>query len=530
MTRFLPLVGVGLAIAALTLLTAPAAHAHAVLVASDPVDGTRLSSSPDAVHLTYDEPVKLIPGAVQVISGTGVRVDTGAVLRPGGTVIDLPLPPHLPRGSYTAMWRLISADTHEVSGSISFGVDQDALAPPPQTSAGDPLGLAANVIRGGVYIGMVLGIGLTAVCRLLWPWTVSLRPTRLLTRAGWALLVVATVAEFALAGPRSLGLGWAGVIKGAGLSLTAGSSTGVVLMLRVILAAALAIALRGRATAPAVGTLRRIRLAIVVVLATGLAATVAVDGHAGAGSDAGLATAVTTLHLLAMSVWLGGLVALAMIVLPSRHADRLDKWSLTAFTCVSVLILTGEYQAWRQVSPIEALWSTGYGITLLAKLGAVSAMLGLTYLGRRGLSPATPRRSVPLEAALGAVVIVLTTALVAQPPARTVYGPPAALRAPLEAGRSADIDLSTTRHGPIGIQVAVVDARGGALQPQTVAATLSSADAGIASLPVRLAPGEPGHWHSTYATAPRAGMWRLQITVGFTATDAVATTAVFRVW
>ena len=518
------------AVAALALLTAPSAHAHAVLVASDPVDGTRLSSSPSAVRLTFDESVKPIPGAVQVISATGTRVDTGAVLRPGGTVIDLPLPPHLPRGSYTAMWRLISADTHEVAGSISFGVDQDALAPPPQKSVSDPLSLAANVIRGGVYIGMVLGIGLTAVCRLLWPWTESLRSTRLLTQVGWALLVVATVAEFALASPRSLGLGWAGVLEGAGLSLTAGSSTGVVLMFRVVLAASLAIAVRGWATAHSVGTLGRVRSAIVVALAIGLAATVAVDGHAGAGGDAWLATAVTTLHLLAMSVWLGGLVALAVIVLPSRHADRLDRWSLTAFTCVAALILTGEYQAWRQVSPIEALWSTGYGITLLAKLGAVSAMLGLAYFARRGLWPATMRRSVPLEAVLAAVVIALTTALVAQPPARTVYGPPAALRAPLEEGRSAAIDLSTTRHGPIGIQVAVVDARGDALQPQTVAATLSSADAGIASLPVRLAPGEPGHWHSTYATAPRAGMWTLQITVEFSATDAVATTAVFRVW
>jgi copper transport protein len=44
-----------------------------------------------------DESMKLIPGAVQVISDTGSRVDTGAVLRPGGTVSDLPLPARLPR-------------------------------------------------------------------------------------------------------------------------------------------------------------------------------------------------------------------------------------------------------------------------------------------------------------------------------------------------------------------------------------------------------------------------------------------------
>jgi len=373
-------------------------------------------------------------------------------------------------------------------------------------------------------------MGLTAVCRLLWPWTVSLPRTRLLTSAGWVVLVVATIVEFALAGPRSLGLGWSGVLDGEGISQTACSFTGAVLMLRVVLAFALIMTVRGWATAQAVETSQPARSAIAGVLAFGLAASVAVDGHAGVGGDAWLATAVTTLHLLAMSMWLGGLLALTLIVLPSRHADRLDRWSLTAFACVAVLILTGEYQAWRQVAPVDALWSTGYGITLSAKLGAVTAMLAVAYWGRRRLTPTMLRRTVPVEAALGAVVIALTTALVAQPPARTVYGPPVALRAALSAGRTVDIHLSTTRHGPVRVELSVLDAHGSALRPQSVRATLSSADAGIASLPVKLAPDEAGHWHSTYATAPRAGTWTLAITVGFTATDAVATAAAFRAW
>ena len=404
------------------------------------------------------------------------------------------------------------------------------MAPPVAAPVADPLGLVDNIIRGILYVGMVLGVGLAATCRALWPWTMALRSTRVLTRAGWALVIASTVAQFVLAGPRLLGLGWSGVVHGAGLSVTAGSSAGAVLMLRIVLTTALVGSRRWWGVTGVAARSGRVGRAIAAVLAVGLASTVAVNGHAGVGHDAGLATAVTTLHLLAMSVWLGGLVALTMIVLPSRHADRLREWSAVAFACVAVLVLTGEYQAWRQVSPVEALWSTGYGLTLLAKLGVVAAMLGLAYWGRRKLSPATLRRSVPVEAALGVIVIAVTTALVAQPPARTVYGPPVALRAPLDDGRSTAIDLSTTRHGPIGITLAVVDAHGGVLQPQTVTATLSSVDAGIASLPVRLDPAGAGHWRSTYASAPRAGIWTLQVTVGFSATDAVAATAEFRVW
>ena len=38
-------------------------------------------------------------------------------------------------------------------------------------------------------------------------------------------------------------------------------------------------------------------------------------------------------------------------------------------------MVTGEYQAYRQVSPVQALWSTRYGIILLIKVALVAAML-----------------------------------------------------------------------------------------------------------------------------------------------------------
>jgi copper transport protein len=520
---------VGALMVALAIVTAPAANAHAVLVGSDPVDGSRLAASPATVELTFDEPVKLIPAAVQVISSSGTRVDDGATLRPGGTTIVLALPQRLARGSYTAMWRVSSADTHEVAGSITFGVDQDPLTAPVPIAVADPLGLTADVTRGVGYAGLVLSVGVGGVCRLLWPWALALRRTRVLVGLGWVLLVAGTAVEFALTGPRSLGLGWPSVIAGEGLSQTAASTGGLVLMLRAGCMVALAALWRlDRSSAP---VLRR-RLASVLAATTVvlLAATIAVDGHAGVGSDALLAAAVTTLHLLAMSTWLGGLLVLAVIVLPANRDERLQQWSVTAFGCVAVLVLSGEYQAWRQVSPIEALWSTGYGITLLAKLVGVLAMVGLAVWGRRRLTTEVLRRTVPVEALIGVAVLVVTTVLVAQPPARTVYGPPVTLAAPLENDRTAVIDVSSTRRGPIRIELAVRNTGGSALPVQAVTATLSSVDAGIAALPVRWRPGPAGHWLSTYASTPRPGTWTLHLIVGFTATDVVASTAAFRVW
>jgi copper transport protein len=154
-------------VAAAAVILAPAARAHAVLVSSTPVDGSRVSTQPVQVRLTFDEPVGLIPADEQVISATGARADTARVrLANGGTTIVLPLKPNLPRGTYSATWRVVSADTHVVTGSITFGLGVQpgagVAAAPDHTGQ---LDATADVAEGLIYAGLVLLAGITAC----WP-------------------------------------------------------------------------------------------------------------------------------------------------------------------------------------------------------------------------------------------------------------------------------------------------------------------------------------------------------------------------
>jgi copper transport protein len=505
---------------AILCLTAAPAHAHAVLVASSPVDGAHLDAAPTEVRLTFDESVGLVPGAAQVISTTGLRADTGgAHLSADGTTIVVPLRPDLPHGSYSATWRVVSADTHIVSGSISFGVGQDAGAPAitPADHSG-ALTVGANLARGVLFVGLVLASGIAVVCRTLWPLALSAARIRALIGGGWALLGLATGAQFLLQGPQSLNRGWAAVFSVDALADTLNSRTGAVLIVRAVILALLGVALRRRASP-----------AVLATCTTALAVTVVLYGHAGAGEQVWLAVAVTTAHVLAMTVWLGGLVALCVAVLPAGDPPNLRRWSLVGFSCISVLILTGEYQAWRQVRPVEALWSTGYGITLSIKLALVTALVAVAYLGQRRLDPPVLRRTVPAELALGLAVVVVTTVLVSQAPARTTYGPAETLTAPLDT-RSARIHLDTTRRGPTSISVAVLNAAGRPVDADSVTGSLSSADAGIAALKVKFSPARDGAWRSADAVVPLPGSWTLNLTIEFSTSDAVATTTRFRVW
>ncbi|WP_142270960.1 copper resistance CopC/CopD family protein [Mycobacterium sp. AT1] len=491
-------------------------------MASSPTDGARVASAPATVTLTFDESVRLVPAAAQVISTTGERADEGtAHLSADATTIVIPLRPELPRGGYAATWRVISADGHIVSGSVSFGVGQDAGAmPPAPPNRSGQLTLASDLARGVLYVGLVLAVGVSLVCRVLWPWALALARMRMLIAGGWASIAVATIAHFLLQGPQSLNASWSAVLTGDALSDTLFSRTGAILVLRAMLIAALGVALRLQ---------RRGSTSVLAVCSVGVALTVAVEGHAGVGDQAWLATVITALHLLAMTLWLGGLVTLCLAVLPARRVDNLHRWSLIAFGCVSVLILSGEYQAWRQVRPVEAMWSTGYGITLSVKLAIVALMLALARLGQRRLDPRTLRRTVPAEIALGLAVVAVTTALVSQPPARATYGPPVTLSAPLDR-RSAQVRLDTTRRGPTTISVKVLDAAGHPIRATSVSGTLSSEDARIAALNVKFERSADDEWHSSNAVVPLPGSWTLKLVVEFSTSDAIATAAHFRVW
>lgn len=531
-----------------TAMLAPAANAHAVLVGSSPTDGARLDHAPSVVTLTFDEPVTLVPDSAKVLSDDGTRADNGhATLAQHGDTIDIPLRPGLPIGSYAVTWRVVSADTHIVSGSIRFGIGiapTGASMTTPSNHTG-PLDVAADTAQGLVYLGLVLGFGVAVAATCWWRWTARLRRVRRMIRTGWAICFAGTAGQLLLLGPQADNAGWSGFLRWGDVTRTAASLVGLILIARLVLLAALcAVTLspHGRSRRSAYAAL----IAGVEVLIT-----VALIGHESPTAANWTATTVALLHVATMAVWLGGLTLLATVVLPrlrelrrdgrstalGRAASRyLASWSRIAFGCVAVLVLSGEYLGWRQVEPVPSLWSTRYGLILLIKLGLVAAMAGVAWRTQRRLAALAPifgdiARNVWLETGLAVAVLAVTTVLVSQPPARTTYGPPVDLTAPLGSD-TAEIHVDTTRHGRQVFTIAVRDQAGAAVSIDAVSARLSSADAGVAALtvPVDRDAHDPTRWHSNDAVVPLPGRWTLTLTVTPAGRDAFVTSADYPVW
>lgn len=214
------LLAVGAALVASVTIGATPALAHAVLDSSSPYDGERLAEAPTEVRFVFDEPVALAENATAVLADDGKRVDRSTTV--GGTTVIVTLAAPLAEGSYTASYRVVSADGHTVSGAIRFGVNADPNIPSaaPPTPTPTSLDVVNDASQGVVYLGLILLIGTGAATLLVWPEAAGMRRMRGVAIGGWSALLVGTLTRLATNGPRASDSGWIGVLQLSGIDTT----------------------------------------------------------------------------------------------------------------------------------------------------------------------------------------------------------------------------------------------------------------------------------------------------------------------
>ncbi len=547
------------------------ASAHAALRSTDPEDGTVLKSAPAYITLTFTESVGLLDDSFRVLSPQNERVRTGEAEHVPGRSdtarVSLPAS-GLGEGTFTVAWRVVSADSHPVSGAFTFSVGKPSAtavtvdAGPVENPATTGL---YNIARYLSYLAVALLIGTAVFLALCRPADANVLPR--LLRVGWWMLAGATVALLVLRAPYEAGTGPATAFDAAAFERTVTSRPGVVLLARLVLLALTAVFLlrlfRRRRSSYATGA----------ALALGLALTWAAGEHASAGIQVPVAMASSVLHVLAMAAWLGGLTALVVTLYRAAVVEpaTVTRFSRLAFVSVTVLVLTGVYQSWRGLGSWSALTDTTYGRLLVAKLTVVVVLLtaaGFSRLWTVRLatadartvvrervpepvggpplpeSPEEPpvvpdrrglRRSVLAEGAIGVGVLVLTTVLTgtvpgraeaeaAQSPAATGLPVASVSYVPFDIGGArgkVQITLDPGRVGRNSVEAVVLDAEGGfAIVPELrLSFTLPSQD--IGPLDAKLA-DRGGYWGTGDLDLPIAGTWEMKVTVRVSEIDQVS--------
>ena len=398
------------ALSGVAAVLAPDAAAHATVASSDPSDGARLAQAPSRVTVTFDEAVGLDLGYLRVVNGDGTDVGASPAEHPGGQgqVIALELKSGLGEGSYIASWRVISADSHPVEGSIRFVVGNGALAAASSTGpvVASSTSIAFDVMRTAGYLSLAL-LGGGWLLLSIWPAGRSDAAARRVLTAGWCVAVAAAAGETLLQGAYAAGSGLAGVLDFGLLSDTIDTKYGLLHVIRLLLLAGLGVLLDSMLSAG--GTRPTIRPTIRrglpgVLLFLAVVFTVSDSGHAAVAQPGWLALSSDMAHLTAMSAWVGGLVLLVVAVLPRRHPAELrtvlPTFSRVAFICVLVIAVTGTYQAWRESGTVAAITTTTYGRLVLLKAALFIGLLLLGNLSRLAIQRRYIRQTLP--AAVGA--------------------------------------------------------------------------------------------------------------------------------
>ena len=148
------------------------AHAHALLLRSNPASNAVLAEAPAQVELFFSEAVESNLSTVSVLDSNGKSVDLGDVRidasDPTRMTVSLG---SLPDGVYTVAWKAISAiDGHLTSGSFPFAVGTEsssALAGQTQKTSSQ-LPFSALVSKWLIFASLALLVGQASFILFVW--------------------------------------------------------------------------------------------------------------------------------------------------------------------------------------------------------------------------------------------------------------------------------------------------------------------------------------------------------------------------
>jgi copper transport protein len=176
--------------------------------------------------------------------------------------------------------------------------------------------------------------------------------------------------------------------------------------------------------------------------ALGMVLSPALAGHAAASDNFIISVTLDMLHVAAAGVWLGGLLIVVLAGIPAMRrltdgnpdaavSALINSFHPIALFCAPIVVIAGLGTSWIRLGGPGALTTTQYGRTLLWKLGVFCVIAGLALYNslraRKQLGTPTAttnmRRSGTIELVFAALLLAVTTALVAAPVPTDMVGP-----------------------------------------------------------------------------------------------------------
>ena len=399
--------------------------AHTSLSGSSPGDGEELEAQPTQIHLSFSGKLESSASlhAIKLDGPEGAVPLEPPALDGGGKSLMAALPPGLPNGAYAVTFRVVSADGHPIEGGFSFEIaapepastpePAPAAEPEPAPEAADPGVDAAEgaappaadehaghhpddaaapssdgSASGAAFAALLYGTRILYYAALLslvgWALWSALRPVAPERAAYWRGVGLRLQALHLAAFAAHVAVQWAelsgGVASASFLDALRETSTGQSWLFTGLLSlAGFPLLFRHRATDGA--------WALLMIGAKTL------RGHAGAFEPVLWSRLADGVHLAAAALWVGGLLALVLLLRKSPEWFRsfAPSFSAAALCAYAALVVTGVVSALLYTESAADIVRTAWGWLLIAKAALAAAVLPVAALLRRRLLDAERR-------------------------------------------------------------------------------------------------------------------------------------------
>jgi putative copper resistance protein D len=108
------------------------------------------------------------------------------------------------------------------------------------------------------------------------------------------------------------------------------------------------------------------------------------QSHSASSGSHGLAIGSLVIHVAALSLWVGGVIAIALLE-PEDRPIAVSRFSELALWSVIAVVASGTVNAWARLD-FQGAWNTAYAYVVIAKIAVTLVLISIGYMHRTNLA------------------------------------------------------------------------------------------------------------------------------------------------
>ena len=499
------------------------AFGHAAVISSNPSPNESLDTIPKKISIQFSEDIQSSFYSLKVI-GNGKEIPLQDI-QVSEKTLEATRSGSFEEGTYIIKWRVVSSDGHPIEGTIPFQYGESPLKGDqmkPEEKAGFPSSVQI-FLQSLQYLCFAALTGVIffylSLSKNPLPGQISSRVRRYIWLA-YTGLAISILLSLPLKVTIDAEVSWQHAFNGIYLkevlqSTQFGRIWIIEISLLLVLFVAILFMIRNQ--------LNKLSLMLPFFLVSALMVCKAFIGHTTDTTHQYWAVSMDFLHLLSMALWLGGLLAI-LVILPKSYNSKMtddnktfywsviQKFSSWAILFVVVLIVSGLYSSFQHVPTLYSLLDTTYGQLLLGKIGLMLIMIGFgaLHLLRGKRKTKKLGLSTGIEFSVGIIVLLIAALLTNVQTANSSPGPIEKTEI-TENNDQVTLSVTPNKTGDNYIQVELKNDQG---IPYTDIEQLTLAmeplDGDVGEIKLQLEEGNKGLFKAKSIIA-MSGKWKIQV-------------------